>query len=217
MGFLGTASRPGPNGVNQHRGKQTYVRGTETTEAHKLSATNTTPSTIASHRQPSQPPQASTQQQPSRRHDQRVHEAPHRRHRRTKHAPGPGAVGAGHPNVLTRMWTGACGFTSLKARHWSSSWTISAGISFRMILATGGAPRTRHHASRPRQQGEQQRGGKHAPSSKRHASSPTAANHPRAGGGGGWRGMTVATHHAPKGGPSADGNAEGNAALKRGR
>ena len=36
--------------------------------------------------------------------------------------------------ILRTMWIGACGLTSRKARHLSSSCTISAGISFRMIL-----------------------------------------------------------------------------------
>lgn len=87
--------------------------------------------------------------------------------------------GRGHLNVLTRMWTGACGFTSLNAKHWSSSWTISAGISLRMILETGRRDRgttPANHTSR----GEHSTAGNTFHPAKRHESSPTEANHPRA-------------------------------------
>lgn len=90
----------------------------------------------------------------------------------------------GQSDVLTRMWTGACGFTSLKARHWSSSWTTSAGISLRMILETG-ASRTRHHPSRS-QSGESNSGFGHrfSPADDTQAApqQPTNQGHGVAGG-----------------------------------
>ncbi|CAH0404329.1 unnamed protein product [Chilo suppressalis] len=35
---------------------------------------------------------------------------------------------------ITKIWVGACGFTSLNATHWSSSYTNFAGISFLRIF-----------------------------------------------------------------------------------
>lgn len=166
-------------------------------------------------RRPSQPRQTSTQQRSTLRLDWRGHAKPQRRQSRRTHATVARGLWQreGHPNVLTRMWTGACGFTSLNAKHWSSSWTISAGISLRMIFETGRRGRGTTPAADTSRRKHSAAGNMFHPA-KRHASNTTAVNHPRTAGGGSPR-PKPRIHHQR--GPSACENDYGNTQLRRGQ